>query len=283
MKKVLLVLAALAFVAGTASAGPNADGTLIVHDPGIEFTFDIVDYCGMNPLDHCLNADVRIDGGLPWAWKVYAAFPDAASPRLKAVTFGIDYNVSGYLYLSGQGMCGDFEVVTSGWPAPGEGTGMTFNETQLGNPIEIYWFGGYVYGGAVDQFALIPHPTQGANFADDSVPAVQDPIADLGILGFGQDGYLPCPVEEEGACCLEDGSCIITLASQCPGLFLGGVCDPNPCPEPGACCFDEVCVLLPEWACELEGGLWVGGPCDPNPCVIPVEESTWGQIKANYR
>jgi len=51
----------------------------------------------------------------------------------------------------------------------------------------------------------------------------------------------------------------------------------------GACCIGEVCTITNEGDC---AGEWLGGgtDCSPNPCiVIPVEESTWGAIKANYR
>lgn len=288
MKKFLMAAAALFLVAGTAFAGPNAGGTLIMHNTGLEYTTDIVDYCGLAPLGLCDDAVVRDDAGIPTVWSVYAAFPGGSSPRLKAVTFGIEYQA--YVYVVGLGKCGDFEVVTGGWPASGEGTGMTFNEAQTGLLTELYWFAGYAYG-AAGSFALIPHPTQGGTFADDSVPAIVDQVVDFGILGLGQDGYLPCPTAPEpGACCDEFGYCTITLPDACQGEFLGGPCDPNPCPPLiGACCIGaeyEICIITDYINCiEVEMGQWNGADsCDPNPCiVIPVEEGTWGSIKANYR
>lgn len=55
-----------------------------------------------------------------------------------------------------------------------------------------------------------------------------------------------------GACCLADGTCIFTTMEECEGM--GGV------------------EYLP------------GTSCDPNPCVvIPVEQTTWGKIKARFQ
>jgi hypothetical protein len=55
-------------------------------------------------------------------------------------------------------------------------------------------------------------------------------------------------------------------------------------PAPGACCFGPNCTLLLEADCAAQGGVWYGGACDPNPCPpVPVENTSWGQIKANYR
>lgn len=60
------------------------------------------------------------------------------------------------------------------------------------------------------------------------------------------------------------------------------------CPMPpiSACCFDDVCMMLLEADCLAQGGEYQGdySVCDPNPCVVvPVEESSWGQIKNQYR
>jgi hypothetical protein len=61
-------------------------------------------------------------------------------------------------------------------------------------------------------------------------------------------------------------------------------CDPNPCPTLGACCYggqDNLCSITTEANCPH---LWIGQqPCDPDACVLPVERSTWGQIKSRYK
>jgi len=56
-------------------------------------------------------------------------------------------------------------------------------------------------------------------------------------------------VAAQGACCLPDGTCMVTAPENCSGQYMGDgtVCDPNPCPP------------------------------------VPVEESTWGLIKNLYR
>jgi len=56
-------------------------------------------------------------------------------------------------------------------------------------------------------------------------------------------------IQLEGACCLPDGTCLITLEEDCQGEYLG----------------DET-------------------TCDPNPCVpVPVRVTTWGTVKGLYR
>ena len=100
----------------------------------------------------------------------------------------------------------------------------------------------------------------------------------------------PCP-QPTGSCCYLDGTCEVTLEADCTGQWtMFGVCDPNPCPQPeeGACCFiDGTCQVLTELRCTEAEGSWQGPGtgCDPNPCPppVPVEKTSWGQIKSNYR
>lgn len=56
---------------------------------------------------------------------------------------------------------------------------------------------------------------------------------------------------------------------------------PPPAPR-GACCVGEACSVTEESQC---GGTWLGPntDCSPNPCSTPTEETSWGQIKSNYR
>lgn len=60
---------------------------------------------------------------------------------------------------------------------------------------------------------------------------------------------ISCVIDPLGACCLDDGSCTITLEADCVGDWLGENfdCDPNPCPP------------------------------------IPTIDGSWGQIKNTYR
>ena len=106
----------------------------------------------------------------------------------------------------------------------------------------------------------------------------------------------PCIPVPLAACCFTDCHCEIHNQSDCEAA--GGVyfpewtsCDPNPCdcppPPMGACCFaDGTCQWLLDYDCYGAGGDFqgVGTWCDPNPCEpVPVEETTWGKIKSQYR
>jgi hypothetical protein len=68
--------------------------------------------------------------------------------------------------------------------------------------------------------------------------------------------------------------------------FEGGDIPP---PDWGACCIGdqgECEIVYTEAECEDLGGQWQGlyVHCQPNPCTVdPVEETTWGQIKHQYR
>ncbi len=79
-----------------------------------------------------------------------------------------------------------------------------------------------------------------------------------------------------GACCYEDGRCVLSAEENCDGVLQGPEtnCVPNPCPQPpeGACCFpDGSCELHDEFDCATLGGSYFGAetPCDPNPCPQP--------------
>jgi hypothetical protein len=65
------------------------------------------------------------------------------------------------------------------------------------------------------------------------------------------------------------------LATECTENFLGDgtVCSPNPCPQPGACCFEDgSCQFVLEDLCT--GYLFIPDtPCEPdNPCPPPTAE-----------
>lgn len=298
MKKFLLALAVLCL--GTmAYAGPNAGGTLIAHDANLTMlgTDGLISICaqGTDPAT-CADADVRIDGAMSGdeaIFKVYAAFLEGSAPRLMGITFGCTY--AGDPVLTAWGHCGDFELADDTWPAPGTGTSVTWNTVQTAYLTAVYWFAGYQYYGG-GTFDLAGNPGQGGGFfGDDSVPAILDAIAGYGKIGFDVDGELVCPAPvENGACCdPETGNCMLTPADQCPPPMIWHpewqTCEPNPCPPPiilGACCDPATgdCTITEEIYC---AGNWLGPDfgCDPNPCEqpSPVESSSWGQIKANYR
>jgi hypothetical protein len=286
MKKVLLAAAALACFGGTALAGTNANGTLIVSlADGVVYTTDILDYCGATGLQACGDAITRTDGADIAVLGVLGAFADGATPRVAGVTFGWTYSD---VTLVAWGHCGDFELGTDTWPASGEGTAVTWAVAQTSQLIDIYWVAAYsYYGGGI--LGLGINPSQGADFADDSIPSVLDPIEGFGSFGFGVDGFLPCPIAPVfGACCAPDGTCEMTDRDNCTGEYQGDgtVCDPNPCHVPtGACCIQLECFILTMDECVAGGGDYIGDdvPCDDGTCVTPTLESSWGAIKGIYR
>lgn len=277
-----LVLAAFALgwtLTGTASAGPNAGGTLLLHyDAELLSTHDQSSWCSFFDLPSCESAVVEVPGTQTAVFFVVAAFPTDAAPRLSGLTFGVQYPYPAVAVVN-YGNCGDFELADAGWPASGNGTSVTFVAPRTEALNAVYWFSAYNYYGLPSGFSLIPHPTQGGNFADDSIPAILDPITNYGSLGFGRPGFAACPGGPiaMGACCFPDQSCQMLPPYECihdGGVYLGNdvPCDPLPCAAPppqGACCYpNAVCVLKTLAECEQTFGVYYGDGtvCSPNPC-----------------
>jgi hypothetical protein len=173
---------------------PNYGGFLIVHsNPDLIYTTDNDGYCGQSGLTSCADAITSQMGPSIKIIHVLAAFPSESSPRVTGLTFGIDYD-STKISLEDYGSCGDFELPTTGWPAPGEGTAVTFAAAQTGLLTEVYWFAAYNLAPAT--LNLIPHPTQGGYFADDHVPANLEPIACYGAFGFDTSGSTCCAITD---------------------------------------------------------------------------------------
>ena len=270
-------LLAVSFLAlsSAALAGPNAHGTLIVHDASLAYTSDNSQYPSTPPTSDPPTVDSQLPVGLPpigqgWIWKVYAAFPSAASPRLKGLVIGESFGGDVVVLAGGLPGPDDFEITQNGWPTTsGGGVGMSFHEVQTSLMVECYWFGGYGYQGGV--WATAPHPTQTMIFVDDAVPPNEDPIAGLSAIGFGIEGQTIYPTEggPYGACCSADGQCAYSEEVGCSsGDWREGVpCDPNPCLQPalGACCRGTLCSITTAALCT---GIWQGADtdCDPNPC-----------------
>lgn len=190
LRRSALACAALLASVGPVLAGPNANGILLLHETeGIVFTDD-GDYCGLTSLPGCRDADLSVEGSDPAVFHVLALFPEGSAPRVRAASFGLEYDPSRLTLLAG-GHCADFEIATAGWPGPGEGTAVAWVVAQTAPVLEVYWLAGYASD--VTLLALSGHPTQGASFGDDSIPSVLDPIGALGALGFGRNGYAPCP------------------------------------------------------------------------------------------
>jgi len=270
--------------AGPAAAGPNAGGKLILHaNPAIAYCTDDVTYCGQSNLATCDAAISSVAGGDPVVFFAIAAFPLSSSPRLSGITFGVYYNTPNVALLD-WGSCGDFELPTSGWPASGEGTAVTWNTARTSVLVEVYWFAGYnYYAPQPASFGVTYHPTQGAFFADDSVPAQLDAVAGFGILGFDQAGAAPCFDDtRRGACCLPDpcGLCEFVSADECAangGTYQGDdvTCEPNPCDCPpifGACCVGCTCFVTTRGDCAGSGGVYYGDDtlCQQVSCGDPT-------------
>jgi len=188
-------------------AGPNAGGSLICHDAHFTYTDGgtLSECLRGTALVDCGTADAELDSAYsyhsPRQFKVYAAFPPESNPRLMGIAWGIEYEAENLSLLS-WGHCGDFEISDTDWPAPGSGSHVTWNWPQTAHIVPIYYFYAYLpHGtGSTALFRLIPHPTYGGLFGDDSVPAVLDSIAAYGALGFDMAGWTACPwIKSSGA------------------------------------------------------------------------------------
>ncbi len=225
--------------AGCADGGINGGGTLIVHaDPGVVYSQGST-YCEAPAIVECDQATTETFVSDTQVLHVLAAFSPASSPRMAGITFGVSQGED--VFVEGWGSCADFEVGSSGWPLEsGSGVNLAWNEARTELLVPVYWFAAR---GSVDQageFSLVPHPTQGAFFFDDSVPSLADPITELGSFGFFTSGSAPCPVPVpgSGACCLGSETCEVRLPQDCTesgGIFQGtGIsCEPNPCAPVG--------------------------------------------------
>ncbi len=271
--------------------GPNAGGTLILHfNDDIELTGPGDGYCGTSELEFCGNAASTVNVDVPVVFHALAIFDPDAEPRLTGINFGVEY--PGCVHISETGHCGDLAIETSDWPQSGEGAALAWVTPQTTSVTEVYWFVSYVDSGLSGTMNLIPHPQRGAYFADDSIPAILDPISALGAMGFGVAGFAPCP-GATGACCNPEAECVLLSEPEC--LDIGGEyqgdgepCIPETCllARAGACCFDEDCMVTTFSECEGAGGLWLGDgvDCESDPCAsTPIIETSWGKLKDRFR
>jgi hypothetical protein len=191
-----LLIALLLGWRSPAHAGPNAGGTLIVHDAGWNPTCDEI----VGPvLSSCDSVDNSVDlsHGCP-TWKVYAAFPGNSQPRLKSLRWGMSWDVA-TLYVGGRFLPdpASVEVVTTpDWPYSGSGVTLTYQTVQTTQLVALCTFVGVsYYAGQLPGMIwhTTPHPTEPSVFLDDSAVPVADPIADYGTIGFLVPGYTPCP------------------------------------------------------------------------------------------
>jgi hypothetical protein len=307
MKKFLMALVVLAIASVPALAGPNQYGVIVVHNTGILWSTDL-QLPPVSPVPACADIVNEVPmGSAPsdvsenLVWKVYAAFPVDAHPRLKGCGWGVGHpSVGGGQIVIGTNDAPSpavFYLTTAGWPADNTFIGMSFTDSvRTGIVDELYYFAGYAYAGLAGEpqtFCIIPHSGETNRFfLDDAVPQNADAIAGYGCLGFGTAGYTPCPVTPvPGACCFADGSCSMLLAAECQtagGSFVGGACTPTLCAPPpsGACCLNQVCDIVTPAQCAAVGGQYFGdgSTCTPGLCPpVAVKTTSWGQIKSDYR
>lgn len=121
--------------------------------------------------------------------------------------------------------------------------------------------------------------------ADASFYVVTDCANVVGTCVAGADDTVTGQAEVISYTATAAGTYYIIL--DCYGTATGGAYTWTytvDCPGPpeGACCIGTVCSITTQDGCQ---GNWLGAGtvCNPNPCAVPVEESSWGQIKANYR
>ncbi len=108
-------------------------------------------------------------------------------------------------------------------------------------------------------------------------------VFELCASGPGISAIEGCDKE---ACCFDDGSCQILHPADCASQGgtsqgVGTDCDPNPCPQPGACCLDDfpdnTCAEMFEDECAAAGGSWrgVGTDCETAGCTTVNEACCW--------
>jgi hypothetical protein len=294
MRKVLLTLALLG-LASAAYATPEdlTGGVLAAHYvPELIFSSDpppdgwcsaYAPYAIGDLAD--VNATVTVPEFQAIVWYVLAAW-QMEDKEWCGTEFGFgDYDAGVIGHIAWEPCyppTGGLEIPTPGWPAPLEGTAFVVTgDPWMGNWVPVYVFGSYCYGyyGASTVLPLAPDPATGfVGFSNCMAPPASfllepDQLGALGINAAGRPPMWPVP-PPEWACCFEDGHCeelTQVACDQAPvslSWLEGERCDPNPCPQPGACCVGGLCTVLFEQECVVAGGHWMGPGtvCDPNPC-----------------
>ncbi|MEZ4654006.1 MAG: hypothetical protein R3E12_10605 [Candidatus Eisenbacteria bacterium] len=207
---ILLSAIGVTLLTSAGIAGPNRGAILLVHTDdaqdyslgvdyshlsGLECPDDIEcppydesscynNACAINPTSH-RGTDLTV------FWVLTAVppledDPDQVCPRIKGLTFGINYNEAD-LRIVDWGTTARVELQTDHWPGPNEGTAIVFPDTKLSPVAEVYWFAAYAYYETV--LTLQGHPTQGGQLVDDRVPGNRDLIEGYGSIGFdGAEG-----------------------------------------------------------------------------------------------
>jgi len=243
------LVAFLVLSTGTVSAGPNADGVLLLHvEPAVEGSS--FDYCGNLDISSPEDAHTEAESLDPYVVWVLAAFPQPSSPRLNGLTFGIAYDRS-QLAVSDWRSCADSQLADGHWPSPYSGISLLFYPPRKDAVTSLAWFLAYSYDSTPTTLEVIPHPVQGGLFADDSIPPEVEPIAGYGKVGFFTSGANVLPADYRGGCCIGNEVSLMT-EGQCAG---------NVGSE-----------FFPDWSTG-----------DDNPCLLPVRRASWGEVKRLYQ
>jgi hypothetical protein len=301
MRRVLLALAIMGLVTGAAYAQDLTGGVFIAHHPaGLTFTTDTPagGWCAQCTLTSCdaqNNDNLALDG-TNLVWYVVAAF--LTNQTWCGVEFGLQYPMDD-ITVAQKGFCvpsAALEIQGTGWPESGTGTSVVTTDIPWsGNFKPVYWFSAYSYTGVPALLQIgdnlgTPGPTAFANCSQQEFPADA-----YGAIGFGMPGIDACPElppPDQWACCLYDGTCILTeTADLCMAAggewFQGLLCEAVVCPAPVVCCVDHVCYFVHEDECTALGGVLhpefvdcVNEPCQQ---LTPADPTNWGTIKAIYR
>jgi hypothetical protein len=260
MRRLLMAMALLVLVSGSAFAvGSNPGVVLAVQGDVLGVaTVDAASPCDLIAMPTTcegLVTGATNTAGDPCAFYLMVVVsPPENTPNFNTVTFGVgSWTGTGYILHTGWCHPTGSELPSTGWPGMNTGTSVSIApDCWTGNYLQpVYYLGVYNYGTPFE-IPLAGHPTQGQSVVDCAADPQLDEFVGLGVI--------------EGA------------NPTCPGGQ----------PEPGACCFGPLCVMLLEELCAEQDGDWYGGVCGTNnePCPqepTPTNETTWGNIKSIYR
>jgi hypothetical protein len=285
MKQFLLLTVALCLTFGSAQAGPNSNGAIIVHTND-SYTYNSLTVCTttLGQPANCAAAITTTSKATAAVVWFMAAFLPTASPAVASVYFGInfdDVNLDPSTKFAPCGPGGTVEAPDTGWPGNAAGNSVGLGSPVVGNTLfRFYYFKVDEFLGSAGPFLCSAvNPTGGfAAFYDNGFPPAQDDITSFGCVRWYAAGQNNCPqVQASGACCLPDGSCTVTAQIDCaaPGIWHSEwtTCTPiNPCPQPqAACCATNgSCTITAQAACAAPSVWHADWPsCDANPCPQP--------------
>jgi hypothetical protein len=261
-------------------AGPNSNGAIIVHtNDAYEWGSSTVCTTPLGQPATCADAVTRTDKSADTVIWFLASFVPTSAPDVMTIYFGINQDEMN-VTVDGYGHCGlGLEIPDDGWPSNADGTTWGFYTPETSTLFRFYWFSVSDRSGAPGAyFCSAANPTGGyASFVSSDI--IADGIIQFGCVQWYGAGYNTCPqAMASGACCAPDGSCTISVWSDCvaPSGWHGEwtSCEPNNnCPQPiGACCSPEGnctvtlvanCVAPSTWHPEWSA-------CGANPCALYV-------------